>query len=255
MPNNRNTLHDYITGVARRQAEADGRPFPSAVVMEEEIQRILGAEITGIWQEQVSVSPPASISYSPSPLSSFDWRVPSSRVDDPFDFESPALDDCDDDDCDNDNDIDDNEPPFGEVSAGDFSELQLPTWEREEKDAAAKEWVCQMEYRMRWIFYREEREGINRRRYASCFSPEEFAHRVEKRGKAHSLDSDTAKFYDWLIGGSNFIMRLESFKINDRHCLRCHYIHKQSNKELCCVDRVWDGDLYKEINASWARSE
>jgi hypothetical protein len=145
--------------------------------------------------------------------------------------------------------------PYDEPSAKDFPAHELPKWNMNERDNAANIWSRQMDYRLRWIFYREEREGVNRQRYISPFSPDDFKQRVEKTSEPHPANTPTSTFYDWKIGGSDFLVRLESFNLKGRECLRCHFIYKLNSKELCYQDRVWDGGVYREINVTWADCE
>jgi hypothetical protein len=140
------------------------------------------------------------------------------------------------------------------VSVSDFPSHELPKWDMSERDIAANAWSRQMDYRLRWIFYRDEREGVNRTRYIQPFSPDDFKHRVEKTSEPHPKNTETSTFYDWKIGGADFLMRLEQMVIKNSECLRCHFIYKPTGKELCYQDRVWDGSVYSEFNMKWADS-
>jgi hypothetical protein len=149
----------------------------------------------------------------------------------------------------------DNEMPSSTYpTADDFPVHVLPKWDMNERDSVANIWSRQMDYRLRWIFYREEREGVNRTRYINPFSPDDFKTRIEKTSEPHPANTPTSTFYDWKIGGAEFLMRLERLHIKDEECLRCHFIHKSSGKEICYQDRVWDGQTYNEVNITWADS-
>lgn len=143
---------------------------------------------------------------------------------------------------------------FHEVRGTDFPAYDIPRWSMDEREAAVNTWFRQMEYRLKWIFYREEREGVGRLRFTQPFNPEDFKTRVEKSMKEHPMNTDTNKFYDWNIGGSDFVMRLELFSLNERTCLRCHFIYKPSELELLYQDRLWDGQFFREMNIVWANS-
>jgi hypothetical protein len=145
--------------------------------------------------------------------------------------------------------------PLERVLSRDFPTYELPAWSLQEREEVVTQWFRQMEYRIKWIFYREEREGINRTRFINAFSPDDFKTRAAKAGRPHPLDTETSKFYDWNLGGSDFIMRLESFEIKNRPVLRLHFIHRPTDKEVCYEDRIWDGDAYyRECNQVWANT-
>lgn len=139
--------------------------------------------------------------------------------------------------------------------ASDFPSYELEGWDMGERDTVANNWQRQMSYRLQWIFYREEREGVSRTRYIRPFCPDDFKEKVNKTTSSHPMNTPTSTFYDWKIGGTDFVMRLESFKVRNRDCLRCHFIHKPTDKEICYQDRYWDGSAYQEANMVWASSK
>jgi hypothetical protein len=147
------------------------------------------------------------------------------------------------------------EPPFYSMKADDFPPYDLPRWNMTEREEASKSWFGVMEHRMRWIFHREEREGITRTRYINPFSPTDFNNRAAKAKSAHPLDNESSKFYDWNIGGTDFIVRMEMFDIKGATCLRCHYIYRPNGKELVYEDKVWNEERFVDRNIVWAGTE
>ncbi len=153
--------------------------------------------------------------------------------------------------------IDNEEEFFGleEVAPRDFPSYQIESvWNAQERENAVNAFF-RMEYRLKWIFYRQEKEGVNRTRFINPFSPEDFDLRVAKAPAPHRMNTATSTFYDWNLGGTDFIMRLERLDIKETPCLRCHFIHKHSKKELCVQDRIYEDGVFKVINITWARSE
>lgn len=133
-----------------------------------------------------------------------------------------------------------------------FLPLVLPEWDsRDDMDMAANKYVSQMGYRLRWIFYRQEREGVTRRQIPP-FSKQDFFDKKRKSMGIHLLDSAESVFYDWNLGATDFIVRLELFTKNEQ-MLRCHFIYKPNMMELCYTDRLWDGEFFVEHgNSVWA---
>jgi hypothetical protein len=134
-----------------------------------------------------------------------------------------------------------------------FNELDLPIINKQTRENLVDMWFKYIEYRIRWIFQRQEKDGLDRQRFIAPFSPDDFIGRISKKLNPHEMDTETNIFYDWNIGGTDFTMRLESFNVVDRHCLRCHFIHNPSKTELCYQDRVWDGGMFREVNMQWAQ--
>lgn len=143
---------------------------------------------------------------------------------------------------------------FREITASDFPEYNIPSWDNSEhRETVVNLYLKQMGYRLRWIFYREEKEGFRRRSHGvKPFGKEDFLDRCYDRGCSHPLDTEDSKFYDWNIGASDFILRFECFRIRDRDALRIHFIHRDTMKEICYQDRLWDGVQYNKIAQFWA---
>jgi hypothetical protein len=158
---------------------------------------------------------------------------------------------------DDDDDDRDDEPQTNsrkqQVTAKDFPAHDLPAWDKNEINDVIDKYIKQVEYRLRWIFDREEREGVRRRNVAP-FSPDDFRAKAEKAVKAHPLNTETSTFYDWNFGSTDFIMRLESFSLNDKNCLRCHFIYKPNGLEAGYEDRIFTG-VYRILNIKWAGNE
>ncbi|MNS62228.1 hypothetical protein D3C71_1326820 [compost metagenome] len=174
------------------------------------------------------------------------WRIAESVPDADVDFmERPEIDDDPFSNTDEEMGVKEEKAPFSSPS--------LPLWEsRNDMDVAANKYVSQLDYRLRWIFYRQEREGVTRRQIPP-FNREDF---YEKKGKAmspHLMDSDTNHFYDWNIGSTDFIMRIE-MSTEYPEWMRCHFIYKPTMLELCYADRRWDGDFFSEHGVPvWAK--
>lgn len=126
------------------------------------------------------------------------------------------------------------------VRGDDFPKPQFKTWSsRNELGRIIDDWYRNIEYRDRWIFSRREREGFNRRNIGH-FSLEDVMARMSKRKDAHELDTETSKFYDWRLGGTEWILRLELIHKEEIHLLISHYIHKPTNSEISYAVRYWD---------------
>lgn len=126
------------------------------------------------------------------------------------------------------------------VRGDDFPKPQFKTWSsRNELDRIIDDWYRNIEYRDRWIFSRREREGFNRRNIGH-FSLEDVMARMSKRKGAHELDTETSKFYDWRLGGTEWILRLELIHKEEIYLLISHYIHKPTNSEISYAVRYWD---------------
>ncbi|RPK20135.1 hypothetical protein [Paenibacillus xylanexedens] len=142
------------------------------------------------------------------------------------------------------------------VAPSDFPSYQFESkWEAVERESVVNAFFREMEHRLKWIFYRQEKEGVSRTRFINPFSPEDFDCRVEKASAPHRLNTETSTFYDWNIGGTDFIMRLEKLTIKKTICLRCHFIHKTTKKEICVQDRAYIEGVFREINMNWAKSD
>lgn len=148
------------------------------------------------------------------------------------------------------------EEDWSEIVASDFPQYEIPhKWTPEARDEATDSYLSNMTYRLRWVFERREKDGLQRTRYVQPFSPEDFEQRLQKAATPHRLNTPTNVFYDWNMGGVDFILRMERMTIKGRVCLRLHLIHKQTKKELGYQDRFFDGEYFREVNMVWASTE
>jgi hypothetical protein len=125
-------------------------------------------------------------------------------------------------------------------SIGDkFPRPNFKDWSsKRELTDIVNDWYRSVEYREQWIFARREREGFNRRQ-VNQFSLDDVISRMNKRRNGHQLDSDNSKFYDWKLGGTDWILRLELFVHEQDYFLISRYIHKPSNVEIKYDVRYW----------------
>lgn len=168
--------------------------------------------------------------------------------DDPFDNDSGS---------DEDYDSEDGIPRWKTITPDDFHGYEIQPWTSEiEREQVTDLYFKQIEYRLRWIFSREEKEGFRRRSYGvKPFSRQDFLEKVAKRGVEHELNTSSSAFYDWNIGATDFILRLESFVINGIDAMRVHFIYKVNRMEIGYQDRIWDGSQYQQVAQQWAEIE
>lgn len=114
-------------------------------------------------------------------------------------------------------------------------------------------WYSNVEYREHWIFSRREREGFNRRNIGQ-FSLDDVMARISKRRKPHALDSQFSKFYDWKLGGTDWVLRLELFQHEQYYFLITRHIHKPTDIEIKFDVRYWSDNnkKFKAINSIWS---
>lgn len=118
-----------------------------------------------------------------------------------------------------------------------------------------RDWLGNIQYRVNWIFDRREREGFNRRNI-EYFSIEDIEAKLRKRKTGtHELDNELSKFYDWHLGGTDWILRLEYLTINDSPFLIVRSIHKPSNKEVLYEIRNWDEGRFKQLSQIWSSGD
>jgi hypothetical protein len=109
------------------------------------------------------------------------------------------------------------------------------------------DWYRNVEYKEQWIFSRREREGFNRRNIG-YFNLDDVMSRLNKRRKPHELDTEKSKFYDWKLGGTEWILRLELYQHEQHQFLISRYIHKPSNAEIKYDVRYWNGEKFVMVN-------
>lgn len=129
--------------------------------------------------------------------------------------------------------------------------VELEGWDdMDTLDNACARYHQTLEYRIKWIFDREEKEGFIRRQ-VSPFSVVDFTNKANKQN--NSLNTDSRIFYDWKLGGSDFMLRLEKFEQDGNTYLRVHVLdNKNDGKQLCYQDRYWDGNKFYYLNHIWA---
>ncbi len=161
----------------------------------------------------------------------------------------------------NQNDEDENEdedcndtPKWKTIKPNDFPAYNIPTWKSEdEREEVVDRYFKQVEYRLRWIFYREEREGFRRRSHGiQPFNRQDFMDKVAKKGIVHELNTAESTFYDWNIGATDFILRFENFRVDGIDAMRIHFIYKSNRLEVGYQDRIWDGRQYQDVTQQWA---
>jgi hypothetical protein len=141
------------------------------------------------------------------------------------------------------------------VRGENFPKPNFKDWaNNKEYEQAMNDWYTNVEYREHWIFSRREREGFNRRGI-SQFSLDDVMARISKRKKPHELDTKTSKFYDWRLGGTDWILRLELFQHEQHYFLIIRHIHTPSNTEIKFDVRYWWNDKFKPLNALWAEQK
>lgn len=133
------------------------------------------------------------------------------------------------------------------VRQDDFPKPNFKDWvSNKELHDIIDNWYRNVDYREQWIFARREREGFNRRNIRP-FSLDDIMARMTKRKNSHHLNTDKSKFYDWKLGGTEWLLRLELFQEKDNYFLISHYIHKPSNVEIKYDVRYWNGDRFKHL--------
>lgn len=137
------------------------------------------------------------------------------------------------------------------VRESTFPRPSFKDWsDRNEMENIINDWYRNVEYREQWIFSRREREGFNRRN-VGYFNLDDVLARISKRKKPHELDSSFSKFYDWRLGGTEWMLRLELFEYEDKHFLIIRHIHRPTNTEMKFDVRYWNGQMFKQINYLW----
>jgi hypothetical protein len=141
------------------------------------------------------------------------------------------------------------------VRGENFPKPNFKDWaNNREFEKVLNDWYTNVEYREHWIFSRREREGFNRRGI-SQFSLDDVMARISKRKKPHELDTKTSKFYDWKLGGTDWILRLELFQHEQHYFLIVRHIHTPSNVEIKFDVRYWYDNKFKPLNALWAEQK
>jgi hypothetical protein len=128
----------------------------------------------------------------------------------------------------------------------------LQRYSRDEFVAMRNAYDKDISHRRNWIFDRIEREGFERRRLGK-FSLEDLLERIEK--KSHNLSNEVSKFYDWTLGGTEYIIRLEYIKQNNCDLLVCHYIYTPTQKTYRQDLRFWNGQRFEvaeEFSSSYS---
>lgn len=126
----------------------------------------------------------------------------------------------------------------------DLLNVTMPRYSRDDYHQMRNSYNAQVQHRRNWIFERIEREGFERRRLDK-FSLEDLLDKLEK--KNHILNTDTSKFYDWKLGGTEYIIRLEHIAKDGCDILICHYIHTPTNKLFRKDTRFWNGSRFELI--------
>lgn len=141
------------------------------------------------------------------------------------------------------------------VRGENFPRPNFKDWsDNQELGEVFNDWYSNIEYREHWIFSRREREGFNRRN-VDVFSLDDVMARLSKRKKPHVLDSSFSKFYDWKLGGTNWILRLELFQHKQLHFLIVRHIHRPTDTEIKFDVRYWSGNgHFKSLNSVWTES-
>jgi hypothetical protein len=139
------------------------------------------------------------------------------------------------------------------VRGENFPRPNFRDWDSErEYEEINHDWCANVDYREQWIFSRREREGFNRRNIG-YFNLDDVMARMSKRKNPHPLDSSFSKFYDWKLGGTDWILRLELFQHEQHYFLIVRHIHKPTDTELKFDVRYWNGERFKEINSVWCQ--
>lgn len=133
-----------------------------------------------------------------------------------------------------------------------FPKPNFSDWSSSRKlEQAQHNWHEHVEFRQKWIFDRREKEGFNRRNVAQ-FSVTDLEEKITKRKKEHELDNEVSKFYDWCLGGTEWILRLEYVTLENEKFLICRHIHKPSDKEVFYEIRYWTGSKFKQLYCLWS---
>jgi hypothetical protein len=138
-----------------------------------------------------------------------------------------------------------------------FPRPNFQNWSsRNELQEIINNWYENVEYKENWIFSRREREGFNRRNIGQLHLDDIMA-RISKRKNGHSLDNELSKFYDWKLGGTEWILRLELLQLKEKHFLISRYIHKPSNAEIRHSIRYWSEShqMFRHVQTIFSESE
>jgi hypothetical protein len=120
----------------------------------------------------------------------------------------------------------------------------------DQRSEAIDDWYRNVEYKDNWIFSRREREGFNRRNIGH-FSLDDVMSRISKRRNKHQLDNEHSTFYDWKLGGTDWILRLELFQYEEKTFLISRYIYKPNNTEMKFDVKLWSGSQFKVLYSMW----
>jgi hypothetical protein len=145
------------------------------------------------------------------------------------------------------------------IKGEDFPKPQFVNWQSErELREIINDWYSNIEYKEQWIFSRREREGFNRRNVGQ-FSLEEVQEKLRKRkNNSHPLDTTKSQIYDWKLGGTDWLLRLELVEVDKEehglmHYLICRYVHKPTNKEVKYDVRYWTGSKFNSLLNLWSQ--
>ena len=125
-------------------------------------------------------------------------------------------------------------------------DFEMPRYKREHYNELRRSYNQNVEYRRGWIFDRIEREGFERRRLGK-FSLDDLLERIGKRAE-HKLNNETSKFYDWKLGGTEYIIRLEYIQRDGVHLLVCHYIYTPTDEIYRKDLRFWNGQKFELVD-------
>lgn len=141
------------------------------------------------------------------------------------------------------------------VRGENFPKPNFKDWSSDrELGGVVDDWYRNVEYREQWIFSRREREGFNRRN-VGFFSLDDVMSRMTKRKKGHELDTETSKFYDWKLGGTDWVLRLELYQHEQYYFLITRHIHKPTNIEIKYDVRYWSQNKFKVASTMWTEAK
>jgi hypothetical protein len=152
------------------------------------------------------------------------------------------------------------------VRGENFPKPTFVNWnDNQELSEVIDDWYRNVEYKEQWIFSRREREGFNRRNIGQ-FSLDDVLARISKRRNPHPLDTSNSKIYDWKLGGTDWILRLELFTFDNdgliegledydetMHFLVCRHIYKPTNTEVKYDVRYWNGEKFRRVTDLWTQ--
>lgn len=108
------------------------------------------------------------------------------------------------------------------------------------------------EHKEGWIFNRREREGFNRRNIG-LFVLDDVKKKMDKRKSPHHLDNENSQFYDWILGGTDWILRLELYSKDEYQFLICRFLHGASQQEIKYSINFWHNDeKFVRVADVWA---